>query len=224
MYFALTVGTTPGVYTSAADAEAAKGDHALPLSIPCKDLASARACMELFAGAVAVVYTDGACKGNGSKTVDSAGVGVYWGRDDPRNVTRLVRGTPTNNVAELEAVEDAVDTIIGDCALAGQKVVIATDSRYTIDVLRTWYAGFVRRGWMTASGHPVANQDIIRRIHDKLPATTVFAHIRGHKDHVGNIAADALAVAAVEAVMAAKSTSPKVTFKRQRNMKAKVAV
>jgi ribonuclease HI len=203
MFYAVTVGASPGVYTTSAEAETAKGSHVLPLSIPCKTLAAARAYMDIFAGAVAVVYTDGACKANGSKAADSAGVGVYWGHGDPRNVARLVRGTPTNNVAELEAVEDAVDTIVGDRHLASSKVVIVTDSKYSIDVLRTWYDGFVRRGWKTVGGETVANQDLIRRIHAKLLPTTVFAHIRGHRDHLGNIAADALAVAAVKTAAAA---------------------
>lgn len=233
MYYAVTVGDTPGVYTNAEEAEAAKGGHALPLSIPCKDLASARAYMDIFAGAVAVVYTDGACKANGSKATDSAGVGVYWGHGDPRNVACLVQGTPTNNVAELEAVEKAVDTIRADGSLATNKVVIVTDSKYTIDVLRTWYDGFVRRGWKTAAGEPVANQDLIRRVHAKLLPTIVFAHIRGHRDHVGNIAADALAVAAVTTAAAAKisaaasasaaskspRSAPRVSLKRQRSLK-----
>ena len=239
MFYAVTVGASPGVYTTSAEAETAKGSHVLPLSIPCKTLAAARAYMDIFAGAVAVVYTDGACKANGSKAADSAGVGVYWGHGDPRNVARLVRGTPTNNVAELEAVEDAVDTIVGDRHLASSKVVIVTDSKYSIDVLRTWYDGFVRRGWKTVGGETVANQDLIRRIHAKLLPTTVFAHIRGHRDHLGNIAADALAVAAVktaaartateeateEAAAAAAVKSPKssqkVSLKRQRSRKSK---
>jgi len=32
-----------------------------------------------------VVYSDGACKGNG-KIGSTAGVGVFWGPDDPRSV------------------------------------------------------------------------------------------------------------------------------------------
>ena len=153
--------------------------------------------MAMFQDAAAVVYTDGACLRNGQKDAASAGVGVFWGEGDPRNVSRLVRGTPTNNVAELEAVEEAVDAVLADAALATSKVVIATDSQYSINVLRTWYDGFVRRGWTTAAGAPVANQDLICRIHAKLPPTVVFAHIRGHRDHVGNIAADRLAGAAI---------------------------
>jgi ribonuclease HI len=30
-----------------------------------------------------VVYSDGACKGNG-QTGSIAGIGVWWGKDDPR--------------------------------------------------------------------------------------------------------------------------------------------
>ena len=38
-----------------------------------------------------VVYTDGACKGNGQKGEETpAGVGVYWGANDPRYVAEQV--------------------------------------------------------------------------------------------------------------------------------------
>lgn len=47
-----------------------------------------------------VVYTDGACKGNGQKT-PVAGVGVWWGRNDPRNIAERCPGIQTNNRAEL---------------------------------------------------------------------------------------------------------------------------
>ena len=38
-----------------------------------------------------VVYTDGACEGNG-KAGARAGIGVYWGPDHPWNVSEPVRG------------------------------------------------------------------------------------------------------------------------------------
>ena len=63
-----------------------------------------------------VVYSDGACKGNG-KIGSIAGVGVWWGRDDPRyacvdthvllpptrnrNIAERCPGVQTNNRAEL---------------------------------------------------------------------------------------------------------------------------
>lgn len=47
-----------------------------------------------------VVYSDGACKGNG-KVGSVAGVGVWWGHNDPRNIAERCPGDQTNNRAEL---------------------------------------------------------------------------------------------------------------------------
>lgn len=47
-----------------------------------------------------VVYTDGACKGNGRQGA-IAGVGVWWGHNDPRNIAERCPGSQTNNRAEL---------------------------------------------------------------------------------------------------------------------------
>jgi ribonuclease HI len=49
-----------------------------------------------------IVYTDGACKGNG-KTADAiAGVGAYFGPNDPRNISEPLPGPKqTNQRAEL---------------------------------------------------------------------------------------------------------------------------
>jgi len=195
-FVAVAVGMTPGVYTTAEDAKAAVGDHPLPLAVPCKSASAAHEFVNKFTDACAVVYTDGACKANG-KPGAVAGVGVYWGPDDPRNVSRRVRGSPsTNNVAELEGIEDAIDAIVADAALTCRRVVIVSDSKYSIDCLTTWYDGYCRRGWVTTKGDPVMNQEMIRRIHAKLTPNIVFAHIRGHMDHIGNIMADKLATSA----------------------------
>jgi len=194
--FAVAVGASPGVYMTAEEAKAAAGDHPLPLSVPCKSVDAAHEFVSKFEDAAAVVYTDGACKANG-KPGAVAGVGVFWGPDDVRNVSRRVRGSPsTNNVAELEGIEDAMDTILADPVLLCRRVVIVSDSKYSIDCLTTWYDGYCRRGWLTTKGDPVMNQEIIRRIHGKLTPNMIFAHIRGHRDHIGNIMADKLATSA----------------------------
>ena len=49
------------------------------------------------------VYTDGACSNNG-KPYARAGYGVYFGKDDPRNVSETFNGPQTNNAAELLAI------------------------------------------------------------------------------------------------------------------------
>ena len=46
------------------------------------------------------VYTDGACSNNGSLNA-KAGIGIYFGENDIRNVSQPVVGKQSNNTAEL---------------------------------------------------------------------------------------------------------------------------
>ena len=48
-----------------------------------------------------VVYSDGSCLNNGKKSA-RAGVGVYFGPDDPRNVSEPLEGAQTNQRAEIQ--------------------------------------------------------------------------------------------------------------------------
>ena len=49
------------------------------------------------------VYTDGACSNNGRKNA-RAGIGIYFGQNDSRNVSCICPGKQTNNVAELTSI------------------------------------------------------------------------------------------------------------------------
>ena len=59
------------------------------------------------------VYTDGACSKNGTKDA-IAGIGIYFGKDDTRNVSKKIDLKPTNNVAELSAIIHACNLIESD--------------------------------------------------------------------------------------------------------------
>jgi ribonuclease HI len=43
-------------------------------------------------------------------------------------------------------------------------MIIRTDSQYSIDANGVWLFGWKRNGFMTSSGEPVKNQDLIRSI------------------------------------------------------------
>ncbi len=74
-------------------------------------------------------------------------------------------------------------------------LVIRTDSRYLIDGLQTWLAGWKRRGWRTASGGPVLNQDLWQQLEAaRLPGLRLV-HVRGHSGDPDNDRCDAIAVA-----------------------------
>ena len=49
------------------------------------------------------VYTDGACSNNGRANA-KAGLGIYFGENDPRNSSERIIGKQTNNTAELTAI------------------------------------------------------------------------------------------------------------------------
>ncbi|KAL8827559.1 MAG: hypothetical protein Q9191_003110 [Dirinaria sp. TL-2023a] len=141
------------------------------------------------------IHTDGSSLGNG-KTGAFAGIGVYFGPSDPRNVSDPLPGTrQTNQRAELTAIQRALDI-----APLNRAVVIVTDSKYSIDCVTSWYINWRKNGWKTAAGKTVENKDLVESIlakieqRDQLMVTTGFEWIKGHANHPGNIQADRLAI------------------------------
>ena len=150
---------------------------------------------------IVVVFTDGACKKNGSKSA-VGGIGVYWGEAHPGNVSsRVSLPTVTNNICELLAIQTAVEGILvllsdemNDC-----KYVIASDSKYAISCVTTWYPGFIKRGWLSATGTAIKNKDLISSIRERLDVMgnrVSFKYVKAHCGDVGNEAADRLASSA----------------------------
>ncbi|KIE04016.1 RNase H domain protein, partial [Metarhizium majus ARSEF 297] len=141
------------------------------------------------------IYTDGSSLANG-KAGSRAGVGVYFGDGDPRNVSERLVGDPqTNQRAELMAMLRALEI-----APLEQTVQIISDSQYSIKCVTQWAIGWKQKGWKTATGEDVKNQDIIRAVLDKMDertktgANTYFHWVKGHASDRGNVAADRLAV------------------------------
>jgi ribonuclease HI len=141
------------------------------------------------------VYTDGSSLKNG-KVGAFAGVGVYFGPLDNRNISEALPGPrQTNQRAELTAISRALDTVP-----KGRDVTIVTDSRYSIDCVTVWYVNWRKNGWKTATGKAVENKDLVEgiltRIEDrkKVGSVTEFEWIKGHSGADGNVEADKLAV------------------------------
>lgn len=142
-----------------------------------------------------VIYTDGSSLANGKKGA-RAGVGVFFGANDPRNISERLVGEPqTNQRAELTAIQRALEV-----APVAQKVQIYTDSQYSINCMTQWAASWERKGWKTATGAEVKNQDIIRKVlalmkeRTRAGGETYFQWVKGHSTDIANAAADRLAV------------------------------
>ncbi|MBO1332880.1 ribonuclease H [Streptomyces sp. VRA16 Mangrove soil] len=86
-------------------------------------------------------------------------------------------GTATNNVAELTALERLLRTVPVDVPLE-----VRMDSQYAMKAVTTWLPGWKRKGWKTASGKPVANQELVARIDELLQGRKVeFTYVPAHQ-------------------------------------------
>lgn len=142
-----------------------------------------------YMGDAVVVYTDGCCSGNG-KHGARAGIGVYWGRDHPRNVAERLLGRQTNQRAELQAACKALEQAK---EMNFKKVVLYTDSKFTINGVTSWVKTWKSNGWRLKSGGVIINKDDFQQL-DKLNAEldVVWMHIPGHAGYTGNEEADRL--------------------------------
>lgn len=148
------------------------------------------------------VYADGSCTHNGQEGA-RAGIGVFFGPDDPRNLSlRLPPAVyrQTNQVAEIVAAHCAVAGVPAD-----QAMTLFTDSTYVVKALNEWRVKWKREQWQQA----LVNRDLLRALSDAVDARTGATHvryIRAHVGHYGNTQADAMATAG--AAMDAEDASP----------------
>lgn len=141
-----------------------------------------------------VVYSDGACKGNG-KVGSYAGVGVWWGENDPRNIAERCPGDQTNNRAELIAIVRVLETT----PKSKKPLLIKTDSQYSINCFQEWLPRWICNKFRTAVGQPVKNLGIIRYLAALFNERELFGqrvhlqYVKGHSGDRGNDGADAQA-------------------------------
>lgn len=142
-----------------------------------------------YMGDAVVVYTDGCCLANGKNSA-KAGIGVYWGHNHPLNVGERLQGRQTNQRAEIQAacraLEQAKEKNI-------KKLVLYTDSKFTINGVTSWVKNWKLNGWRLKSGGQITNKEDFVKL-DRLNAEVevVWLHIPGHAGYRGNEEADRL--------------------------------
>jgi ribonuclease HI len=147
--------------------------------------------------ATVVIHTDGACLGNPGP----GGWGAllsFGGRE--RELSGAEPET-TNNRMELMAAIAALEALTRPC-----EVALYTDSRYVQQGIGEWLPRWIARGWRTADGKPVKNQDLWQRLAAAAARHKVDWHwVRGHSGHPENERVDQLARAAAETVRGIRS-------------------
>jgi ribonuclease HI len=139
------------------------------------------------------VYCDGSCIHNGLPNA-KAGIGIYFGDNDPRNVSESISGN-TNNIAELCAMIRVYDYVKGD-------VTIVSDSKYALLCVGTYGKKCESSGWPN-----IPNKELVRKLYYTYKDTSFkFIHVYAHTNKkdihsIGNQRADKLAFDSVNKSM-----------------------
>lgn len=160
------------------------------------------------------VFTDGSAYKNGSKHC-VGGYGVFWGLEDPRNVSIPVLKHPvTNNICELKAILHALQNMK---ISFDHPIYIISDSKYCIQCFTEWYYRWKINNWKTSFGKPIKNKELIQLILAEIQRhkhRVYFKHVFSHthkKDFfsVGNHHADQLAAAGTQQALLLINTDKK---------------
>jgi ribonuclease HI len=139
------------------------------------------------------IYTDGACRGNPGP--GGWGATLEFG-EHFRELSGAEADT-TNNRMELTAVIRALE------ALKRRAVVtVHTDSEYVRRGITEWLPNWKARDWKTADRKPVKNRDLWERLDELAVGHDIdWRWVKGHSGVPGNERVDALATAAIDALL-----------------------
>jgi ribonuclease HI len=146
---------------------------------------------------VVEIYTDGACRGNPGPGGWAAVLSVG---EREKEISGAENPT-TNNRMELQAVIGALQALKRPV-----DVRVYTDSQYVRRGILEWLSQWKARGWKTADKKPVKNQDLWQVLEQEAGKHRIEWHwVPGHAGVPGNERADALANAAIDALLAVDS-------------------
>ncbi|ASP39716.1 ribonuclease HI [Bacterioplanes sanyensis] len=131
------------------------------------------------------LYTDGACKGNPGP----GGWGCLLRYGQHEKELWGGEAMTTNNRMELTAALRGLEALQRPC-----NVVLTTDSQYVKQGIQQWLAGWKKKGWKTASGQAVKNQDLWQQLDAAVQRHQIdWRWVKGHAGHADNERADMLA-------------------------------
>lgn len=141
-----------------------------------------------------IIYTDGACRGNGKEnSVGAYGIVLIY-----NNVNKEIKQAfvnTTNNIMELTAVVQGLSMLKEPC-----NVKLHSDSAYVINAInQKWIDNWVKNGWRTSNKEPVKNKELWEELIKLINFHKVqFVKVKGHSDNALNNRCDELANEAMD--------------------------
>lgn len=143
------------------------------------------------------VFTDGSCSMNGTINA-KAGIGIYFGKGDKRNISKRINGKQTNNTAELSAVIE-VFSVLKDEIEKGKTIIIYTDSQYVLRCCTSYGEKCEKTNWKKKKGE-IPNVELAKKAYylykqyNNVKLEWIRAHTNQNDDlSIGNDGADKLA-------------------------------
>ena len=161
-----------------------------------------------------IIFTDGAVPNNQNIGNRKGGSGVFFGIDDPRNISFSMKETPsnkvTNQVCELTACIKGLETLISTEKINNRDIIIYSDSKYIINSITEWAKNWEKNNWKKADNKPIQNDILIKKLYYMSKNLKVkYKHVKAHTkppktdsdeyfEWFGNYMADKLAVEATK--------------------------
>jgi ribonuclease HI len=151
-------------------------------------------------GDLVAIYADESCLGNGRDGENPGGAGalIEWLHPGSNEVSRcdywISDPATTNNRMALRSVIDAFREI----SRRGNsyRVLFTSDSKYIVEGMSSWVAGWMARGWKRKTG-PIENLELWKQAVEAISTHEVqWRWVRGHVGHPQNEYANFLATRA----------------------------
>ncbi|CAG2119076.1 unnamed protein product [Medioppia subpectinata] len=142
------------------------------------------------------IYTDGACRGNGT-AAPIAGIGVHFPTRYEYDLSEPLPERQTNNRAEIWAVIRALQTAH---TFEEYRVEIITDSDFLVKAMTKWIHKWYRNDWKNANGEDVVNKYDFLELENAcdLMKSVKWTKVAAHSGIAGNMNADQLANQAID--------------------------
>jgi ribonuclease HI len=227
-FYVVWAGRTPGIYQdwgsckaqvdqfagaryksfpTEAEAKAAFSGSGRPATTPTKGRSTSRrsnngvktySSSEVAALAVtSKLFTDGGCEPNPGKA--GSGLALYRDEQLAELWYGLFNPQGTNNSAELNALHQAM-LMAAQEHDAGHSVAIFCDSKYAIQCITQWAAGWQKKGWKREGGE-IKNLSLIQAMfqqYQQIKPYVQILHVNGHVGIEGNELADRMSILAID--------------------------